>query len=86
MALVENNVSEERIAYIISMLQLLVTTSVVPSWLILFTLMMEAIHTPETSVLKRATRRNIQEDRILRSHRRGNLKSYTTIDGSESGI
>jgi hypothetical protein len=30
-----------------------------------------------TSVLTRATRRNIPEDTILHSHRRENLKSYT---------
>jgi hypothetical protein len=30
-----------------------------------------------TTALTRATRRNIQEDAILHSHRRENLKSYT---------
>jgi hypothetical protein len=41
--------------------------------------MMEAIHTSDTSVLTRATRRNIPEDGILRSHRRENLKSYRAL-------
>jgi hypothetical protein len=39
--------------------ELLVTAKVVPSWLILSTLMMEAIFFSETSVLTRATRRHI---------------------------
>jgi hypothetical protein len=46
---------------------------------ILVTLMMEELHSSETIVLKRATRRNIQEDTILHSHRRENLKSYTLL-------
>jgi hypothetical protein len=33
----------------------------------------------ETSVLTRATRRNIPEDTILHSHHRENLKSYMII-------
>jgi hypothetical protein len=41
--------------------------------------MMEALRSSETSYPTRATRRNITQDGILHSHRRGNLKSYIAL-------
>jgi hypothetical protein len=95
--LVRTDVSEERIAYITteagsgelgttlsvtsSMLRLLVTAYIVPSSSIFVTLLMEAIHSSETSVLTIDTRHHIPEDGILHRHRSENLNSYIALTG-----
>jgi hypothetical protein len=88
--LVGIDVSEERIASIIRLtkinelflcsgFRLLVTANVVPSSPILVTMMIAAIRSSETSVLTRATWRNIPEDGILHSRRLENLKRFIIL-------
>jgi hypothetical protein len=73
-----------RNASIRSVLPLLVTAKCVPSSPILVSLMLEAIRSSETSVLKIATRRDSPEDNILHSYRRENLKSSVVESMSQN--
>jgi hypothetical protein len=61
--------------------RLLVAASVVPSSPILATLVKEALRSSKTSLLTRATQRNITEDDILHRHCRENIKSYIALTG-----
>jgi hypothetical protein len=87
-ALVRTDVSEERITYIIRVTRLgelrttlAVTSNIVPSSPILLTLMMEELLYSKTSLLTRATRRNIPEYGIRHSHRLAKFKSYIALTG-----
>jgi hypothetical protein len=65
-ALIRIDVSDERsVVFLCSARRLLVTANVVPSSPILDTLMMEALRSFETSVLRKVGGRNIPEDGIL---------------------
>jgi hypothetical protein len=64
------------LAFLRSVLQLLVTANVVLRILLLSTLMMETILFSEASVLTKTTRSHIPEGDTLYSHRQELLKSY----------
>jgi hypothetical protein len=61
--------------------ELTVTANVVPSWLILFTLIMQTIVPPKRPFLQEATRRHIPEGGILHTHSNEKLKSHMIWNG-----
>jgi hypothetical protein len=69
------------LVFLLCVLRMLVTANVILASLILLALMIGAIRSSETSVLIKATQRNILEDGILHSHSRENLKSYIALTG-----
>jgi hypothetical protein len=64
------NTVKYQVVFFRSVRRLLVTPSVVPSSPILVTLIMEALRSYETSVLTRATRRNIPDDVSLQKYKK----------------
>jgi hypothetical protein len=90
-ALVRANILEERIASIIKVTRIsklgtmLVTANVVLSSPILVTLMMEAIRSSETSVLTRATQRNMTEDVRFEVFKAGTMKNGVFWDVTPCG-